>query len=349
MTATACLAIGVGDAPPLDYLRGAVNGAISVDAWAREQGFVTRLLTDQRRPVERSTITASLEELLASTPECLILYFAGHGLSRAVGDDLWLLSRWQEDGKAISVNGLRDRLSRHGLKRLIFISDACRSPVDSETQGIDADSLLGRGTFDEDPPQMDLWYSASRGRAAFMIPGATPEATRCIFSGLLAEALAGGHASAFDTSDPARPITSFSLADFLETEVPMRAAKYGATLKPVITTSIRPPRNRYRAGPPVFPPRFPPWPELGAATLSEMNAIQTPTRIAPLPGESWSTRSNRPYEAKAPSIPASANIGQIVLKRKRSRFIQLTSPLQLTVSGESLMAARRQRSLRPVS
>lgn len=290
MTTTACLAIGVGDAPPLDYLRGALNGAVAIAAWANEQGFATRLLTDERKPVERADVAAALEGLLAEAPEALVLYFAGHGLSRAAGDDLWLLSRWEREERAISVNGLRDRLSRYGLLRLVLISDACRSPVDVATQTIEGDSLLGRGPFDEETPDFDLWYSASRGRAAFMIPGATPDATRCIFSGLLAEALAGAHDAAFDQDDPQRPLTSFRLKEFLKPEVRVRAARYGVELKPVIVTSILPPKNRYRARPPAVVPVFPPWPEPGDASLSAMGGAPTTGRIVPPPGASWSSR-----------------------------------------------------------
>ena len=300
MSTIACLAIGVGDAPPLDYLRGAVNGATAIAGWSMEQGFTTRLLTDERTPVGRGDVAAVLEALLAEAPQTLVLYFAGHGLSRAASDDLWLLSHWESEEKAVSVNGLRDRLSRHGLRRLIIISDACRSPLDVDTQTIEGDSLLGRGPFDEDPPQLDLWYSASRGRAAFMVPGRRPEETRCIFSGLLAEALAGVHELAFDPDDPVRPITSFRLADFLEAEVPARAARYGTTLKPVITTGIRPPNNRYRAKPPPVAPNLPPWPEPGDLALAKMGATSPSGRITPPPGASWSTFDTAPAPSPAP-------------------------------------------------
>jgi hypothetical protein len=293
MTPTVCLAIGVGDAPPLDYLRGAVNGAHGVASWAKEQQFPTKLLTDEEDPVEPSQVAAALAELLATAPEALVLYFAGHGLSRGAGDDLWLLSRWHKEYRAILVNVLRDRLSCHGLKRLILISDACRSPVDCNSQGIDGVHLLDRGPFEEHVPQMDIWYSASPGRAAFMIPGNNPQGTRCLFSGLLTEALAGGHAAAFDASDPARPITSFSLADFLEHEVPARANYYGATLRPVINTAIRPPRNRYRSCPPAVVPTFPPWPEPSAAQLAAMGDGDGSRRIAPPAGASWTTRRRK--------------------------------------------------------
>jgi hypothetical protein len=49
-----CLAIGVSDAPPLEYLGGAVNGAQAFGAWARCLGIQTEVLTDEVNPVGSS-------------------------------------------------------------------------------------------------------------------------------------------------------------------------------------------------------------------------------------------------------------------------------------------------------
>lgn len=309
MAKTVCLAIGVADAPPYDYLRGAVNGAKAIANWAQEMGYPSKLLVDEEDPVELEHVTEALNELLSGTPEALILYFAGHGVSRAVGEDCWLLSRWQRKQKAISINALRDRLCFFGLKRLIIISDACRNPVDYDTQIIQGESLLDRGPFEEQLPQCDLWYSTSRGRAAFMIPGDDPKSTRCIFSGILIEALAGAHPSAFEPTEPGRPITNFSLANFLEKEVPERAGRYGVSIRPANSTGIRPPMNRYRVGPPTVPPTFPPWPPPDVASIAAMGSTTQSRRIVPAPGDSWSTRSAEPREAAAPSgQPSSGRI-----------------------------------------
>ena len=220
-----CLAIGVADAPPLDYLRGAVNGAQAIAAWAKQHGYRTTLLTDEVNPVELADVKTALTSLLAAGADRLLLYFAGHGLSSGAADDLWLLSRWDAERRGVSVGALRDRLLRYGINQQILIADACRTLVDANTRDVSGDPVLDRGPFAEKLPQGDLWFAASPARAAWMIPGPTPAESRCIFSGLLAEALAGAHRHAFEGDNPSAGITNFSLANFLEAEVPPLAAR----------------------------------------------------------------------------------------------------------------------------
>ncbi|MCE9683688.1 hypothetical protein [Halomonas alkalisoli] len=289
MTSKACLAIGVADAPPLDYLRGAVNGAHAIADWAELQGYRTRLLTDEHTPVEFEQVATALTDLLGPGAERLLLYFAGHGLSTAAADDLWLLSRWSRVGQGASVNLLRNRLSRYGIRQLVLVSDACRTLVDASTRDITGNPVLDRGPFDESLLQMDLWPSASPARAAWMIPGPTPEETRCIFSGLLVEALTGGHADAFESGDPSGCISNFSLADFLENRVPGLASNYGVMLKPAIVTSIRPPDNIYVPTGPLTPPPLRPWLAPDGNPLANMGVLDEDGRVRPLPGESWTT------------------------------------------------------------
>lgn len=308
MANQACLSIGIGDAPPLDYLRGAVNGARAIDAWARAEGYQTRLLIDTVDAIEFADVDKALTELLANGADRLLLYFAGHGLSTGAADDMWLLSRWSDVGQGVSVNQLRNRLHRYGVRQLVIMSDACRTPVDARTQDITGHPVLSRGPFSETLPQVDLWFAASPARAAWMIPGRTPAETRCVFSGLLAEALAGGHASAFD----AGRITNFSLADFLEAEVPQVAGRYNVELRPAITTSIRPPANVYMGNPPPSPPDMPPWPAPGSDLATVMAGTGT-TSIAPPPGESWSSPPPPPPPRRTGiTQPASAAAAPVV-------------------------------------
>ena len=291
---TACLAIGVGDAPPLDYLRGAVNGARAIAAWAEGQGHATRLLTDEQDPVEIPHIRAALDQLLDGVPEQLLIYFAGHGFSlpMAVADDLWLPSNWHGERRGVSINQLRGRLRFFGLQRLVLISDACRSLLGADASDLVGDPVLRRRPFDAKTPQQDWWFAASPARAAWMIPGRTPAESRCIFSGLLAEALAGQHEAAVDQHQPELGVTNEGLAGFLETQVPQLAARYGATLEPEINTGIRFPHDVYLPAPVSPPPAAEqiPWPEPSAVEVAGMGDESGGGRIEPPPGESWSTR-----------------------------------------------------------
>jgi hypothetical protein len=309
-----CLAIGVGDAPPLDYLRGAVNGAHAIAEWARGQGYETRLLTDEVKLVEFEDIKTALTDLLAGGAERLLLYFAGHGLSTGAADDLWLLSEWDQVRQGVSVTVLRNRLMRYGIKQLVLVSDACRTLIDANTADVTGNPVLERGPFDEEMPQMDLWFAASPSRAAWMIPGRTPDESRCVFSGLMCEALTGVYTDAFDPEDPTRGITNFSLADFMEEKVPTVAGRYGATLKPAITTAIRPPRHIYVPDGPHPPPADEqiPWPDPADVRVAGMGSADSGSRVSPGPGESWTTLDL--LEATATRAPAFVTLTAVIAR-----------------------------------
>ena len=315
MTNRACLAIGVGDAPPLDYLAGAVNGAQAMANWASLQGYETRLLTDDVDPVGIAEIKGALEELLAPVPEKLLLYFAGHGFlsGGGLGDDIWLLSEWRKTGIGVSVTLLtRQRLHEFGLKRLIVISDACRTLANEMTSSVNGQAVLGMGPFPNELPQSDSYFASSPKRAAYMVPGRNLEESRCIFSGLLSEALSGVHKEAFRDKSRKNAITNYSLADFLEEKVPKRADRYGVTLKPTSITSIRPPDNVYLEHCPDPPPPEGAWPDPDEFMVTGMESTDKNGRIAPPPGLSWSTKNLSelliPAEGTAKRAPTLAEV-----------------------------------------
>ncbi len=286
----------MGDAPPLDYLRGAVNGAHEISSWARKNGYETRLITDERTPVGIDTVRAELDELLLGGADRLLLYFAGHGLSTGAANDLWLLSQWNNERRGVAVSVLRDRLMRYGIEQMILVSDACRSLVDFTTRDLEGDPVLYRGSYDEKIPQMDLWFAASPSRAAWMIPGRTPDESRCVFSGLFVEALDGQYAKAFDPQTPSLGITNFSLADFMEEEVPVLAARYGAVLNPAVTTAIRPPNHVYVELEEVgneSQQRLVDWPDPENLLVTSLSGTNKESRILPNAGESWTTLETR--------------------------------------------------------
>jgi len=210
----------------------------------------------------------------------------------AVADDLWLPSDWHEERRGLSINQLRDRLRYYGLQRLVLISDACRLLLGADTADLVGDPVLKLGPFDAKAPQQDWWFAASPARAAWMIPGRTPAESRCIFSGLMAEALADQHQAALDQRQPELGVTNEGLAGFLETRVPQLAAGYGATLQPEINTGIRAPQDVYLPGPLTLPPASEriPWPEPNAVAVAGIGDDRGGGRIEPPPGESWSTR-----------------------------------------------------------
>jgi hypothetical protein len=301
----ACLAIGVGDAPPLDYLEGAVNGARAIADWARAPGpdgkprFETILLTDELDPVGIAEVKAALEGLLAGGADSLLLYFAGHGLSRDAGESFWLPSDWDSERLAISVAGLRDKLFGQGVLRLVMVADACRSMLDARTRDLVGVPVLGKARFEVRRPKWELWQAASEARAAWMIPAWKGIPARCVFSGLLVEALNGAHAGAFEDGDRTKPLTSESLSEIQVAEVPKVAQRYGADLLPEPVGSISRAELLSLERGPEPPPAPLPWPEPEEARVTGMGAVAG-ERIRPPPGRSWSTKDAAAPPAQAP-------------------------------------------------
>jgi hypothetical protein len=274
MESMRCIAIGVSDAPPLEFLKGAENGAKAFAAWAKSLGIPTEVLTDEEEPVGFDTVKAAFGRLFAGRTKIsrLLIYFAGHGLSRDAAEDLWLLSEWSTTERAIAVGGLCRKLERYCVEQLTVVSDACRSPAaGAESADLFGDPVLDKGPFDPRIPLIDMLRASSPFHAAYMIRGSRPEEDRCIFSALLSEALSGGHDAAFEPPDRLR-ISNFSLADFLAREVRLRADQYQVRLEPHITTGLRPPDNIYVASRPVTPPGAP-WP--AGSSVGAMSTAQS--------------------------------------------------------------------------
>jgi hypothetical protein len=286
MESMRCLALGVSDAPPLEFLQGAANGAKAFGAWAESLGIPTEILTDEEKPIGFDTIKAAFERLFAGRPRIsrLLIYFAGHGLTRDPAEDLWLLSQWSITQRAVSVGQLSRRLARYGVEQLTIVSDACRSlAASAESADLAADPILDKGPFDERTPFIDMLRASSPFHAAYMVRGTKPEEDRCIFSGLLNEALSGAHDEAFEAPDRRR-ISNFSLADFLSEQVPLRANLYQVELRPDIATGLRPPNNIYVASRPATTPVPLPWPKAGSVGV--MSADESGSAVK----RGWSTR-----------------------------------------------------------
>jgi hypothetical protein len=119
---------------------------------------------------------------------------------RNASEDLWLLSRWLDDQRAVAVGPLRQRLERFGIAQITVVGDACRSLTNSpDSISLVADHVLGRGPFNpRDIPDADIFNATTPFHEAYMVRGQKPEDDRCILSGVLEEALSGAREEAFD-------------------------------------------------------------------------------------------------------------------------------------------------------
>lgn len=270
----AAVCIGVGQAgqhPPLrlPYLAGAVNSARWFHEWARALGYESTLLIDDPDPVTIPRLRQTLESVLRPPPvqpaepiHRLVLYFAGHGLIREVEEGLWLLSDWDDELRAVAVEGLRRRLYMHGIAQIAIFADACRKlPAEVEVADLVADPVLGRGPVrNATPPAVDKFIAAQDGKEAYMLPGPSPEQDRCIFTGVLLEGLWGTKPTAFSRLLKDK-VTSRSLAAYLQSEVPQTAGRYKRTLVPNVSPTFPEEDDVYYGDPAPPAPALPAWPE----------------------------------------------------------------------------------------
>ncbi len=294
------LAIGIANAEKLPYLRGAINGARDFHHWASTVGYQSELLTDdpdpvtfQPRPVTMQAIEQKLIGMLSAAPKPIfrvILYFAGHGLIRDANFSLWLLSDWYSSQKAVAVELLKRRLFNFGVSQIAIFADACRKfPPDMDSGDLDAIGVLGMGPLKSvfNPP-VDRFDATQDGAPAIMIPGRSEADDRCLFTGVLMEGLWGAP-QAISTHFPGK-VTSYSLGQFLQAEVPTRAKAYKRKLYPNFQATL-PPDAAYFGDmqPPPVPPAFTPWPDPGLILGMEPAPPPPPPAPAPAPSEDSSS------------------------------------------------------------
>lgn len=263
-----CVTIGVSRAEGLSPLRAAVTAAEEIGQWAELSGFADAkdiaVLTDRKDPVTIERVCETLERLLpmGTQTDCLLLHFAGHGLREDSTRTLWLPTNWRTKLRAIAVERLKNRLSDFGIANVTIISDACKALAnDKDSSDLAPDGVLGSGISAGRRPIFDRFDAVHDIESAFMIPGPTPEKSRCIFSGALVEALWG----ATGATDPQFPgkVTAGSLADYLATRVADLCTTYQVRCTPE-TLPGRPPDHLIyfdmtRVDPAVIP-TLPRWP-----------------------------------------------------------------------------------------
>ena len=278
MSRDVVLAIGVAEAKPLPYLGGAVNGAHAFYEWASKIGYDSYLLTDEHEAVTILRLRKELESILkpgGGPIHRMVLYFAGHGLIREAEEGLWLLSDWYSEQRAVAVEVVKRRLYMHDIDQIAIFADCCRSlPPDIMAADLTPDGVLGRGPMrPQKTPAIDKFIAAQDGTAAFMVPGATPDEDRCLFSGVLMEALWGTKPEAFSKLLNDK-VTSRSLGAYLEAKVPERAKYYQRKLFPNVSPTFPEGDDIYfypGVGAPPKPPPFSEWPPPSAVVGTELH------------------------------------------------------------------------------
>lgn len=140
------IVIGVNKPKAPAPLQGAVDDAKAFASWiARpEQGFETKIFTDDTEPVTFKSVFDEVERVVtAATYSQVVVYFAGHGFQSG-GSEIWLLSGAPNNpSEAISVEASVMAARESGLKSVVFISDACRSiPARMQDSRVDGGSIF---------------------------------------------------------------------------------------------------------------------------------------------------------------------------------------------------------------
>ncbi len=130
--------IGVNEVPHLDYLSTPSSYAIAMNDWAISQGFKTFLFVDEPEGrivagnCSRTDILGSIRGIIEETDQ-LLIYFAGHGIESTATNDVWLLPGYKDDpSDCISISLNKALAYSSGVPHVIFISDACRSPSNTD-------------------------------------------------------------------------------------------------------------------------------------------------------------------------------------------------------------------------
>ncbi|MBM4345625.1 MAG: caspase family protein [Deltaproteobacteria bacterium] len=135
--------IGIDGYHNLPKLGGAVRDASRVGEYLKSQGFDVTVLTDER--ATRGAITELVGDKLpgkVGPDDRVLVYFAGHGLSRGEGDAAmgYLMpvesKRDSPAATAISMAELQRWFAQYKAKHVLYVADACYSGLSIGTRSV---------------------------------------------------------------------------------------------------------------------------------------------------------------------------------------------------------------------
>jgi hypothetical protein len=270
-----------GLAMKFGYLSGAPIAAKNLGEWARRAGFGednVRVVTDEYvgkkpNPVTCKRVQDAVDELLplgAEPVSHFILGFCGHGLTdENIGAISWLFSDSLVQKYRVKAERFCSELFLRGIERLTLISDACREAAkDVEQQRLDPVRGIVLHGKRVDGSRFDSLVACQDTQLGFMVAEQNNPAKpgKCVFSGVVADALWGNEPSAFEGDR----ITVRSLGDCLQERTPKVAQKYRLKLVPDCTTNPAPAVLYDKAAAPTGPPVLQEWPGVGESSVMGM-------------------------------------------------------------------------------
>lgn len=170
------VAVGVDITGVLTGLSGAASGAKSVAGWLEDQvrlgaNVRTTVLTDEGgASVDARTVQNAAQRYVDERAcDLLILYFAGHGIVKGGGDEQVLLSGIKDhNDEAIDIAATAVNARFSGIKHVLIVSDACRSPVvyGGSLDQVSGKPAIKRGNLEGPKSQVDVYYATEPSRTA---------------------------------------------------------------------------------------------------------------------------------------------------------------------------------------
>jgi Caspase domain len=243
------VAIGVARAGnSLPELPGAVNGAKEFHDWAEKQGYEAHLVTDESDEVTVQTLKTEIRKIIdEGEAERLVIYFAGHGIQPSVSMPYWLLSRWAADSdEAVNFNLSTSNAKRSGIGQIAIFADACRSNA-PDAASVGGSSIFPKATTSAGQlPQWDQFLASRLGESAQEVSATASTAAYGIFTRCVMRALSGS-AQEEIIDRPPRVVTSTTLANYLDDQVPRESAETvgAAVQQPETVPGWRSPNDIY--------------------------------------------------------------------------------------------------------
>ncbi|MGE3966029.1 MAG: caspase family protein [Planctomycetota bacterium] len=225
MARQVAVVIGIERSGNLVPLPGARRGAQQFSEWARAAGFEVVELVDQGRSVTAADVWAAVSTAVnAGDVTRLFIFFAGHGVSKGLDTDFWLLSPGPDNpNEAVNVASSLRHARRSGVKHVAVFADACRTAAGKPQQGVDG-YVIFPNQQRADRIELDEFYAAQSGQAAQeVVPDDAIERSFGVFTECLLAALTGADREAAELvqveGQPTLAVTAKSLASHIQDAV----------------------------------------------------------------------------------------------------------------------------------
>jgi hypothetical protein len=229
--------IGINEVPNMDYLFTPSAYAIQMKNWALDQGYGVSLFVDDpdgeiSNSCSRVDILRKISEVTSDGLDQLLIYFSGHGIERSAGNDIWLLPGYIDDpNESVDLAFNKALANCLGVAHVIFISDACRMPSDSNAlRAASGGAILPGADNANFDTVVDVMHSTWPGRPSVDIKDESGKYIS-VYSDCLLECLNGAVPAVIKNLQNITPgfpaVIPDILHEYLRSEVPKRMITAG--------------------------------------------------------------------------------------------------------------------------